>query len=290
MANHSLIIVIGLLLWTGATALDTTICDCEVTKNLGLLDTSLPNYCDNAKNVVQPLPARYEAWIQNRQQANGTAYVCQRWTKQKHVVGYFPHTFHTTFRTNIETLSMDECWLMVHSKQCGNQLMFQSATGWSYTAEPQGDSEWLAERTYTITNCDLTELSITCSCPECALESPLRTLHKTLGRNYLMVGHTTVVWTDTVFPARSTCTMTKSRQGQGRYWEAAEDRLGRLVDDDAEVEYLFIKSHGSLHCRVDKLIPVSGQTDVFLKIFPMRQEPRSGKYLYDREGPEPEIS
>ena len=84
--------------------------------------------------------------------------------------------------------------------------------------------------------------------------------------------------------------MTKSRQGQGRYWEAAEDRLGRLVDDDAEVEYLFIKSHGSLHCRVDKLIPVSGQTDVFLKIFPMRQEPRSGKYLYDREGPEPEIS
>ena len=45
------------------------------------------------------------------------------------------------------------------------------------------------------------------------------------------------------------------------------------VDDDAEFEYLFIKSHGSLHCRVDRLIPVSGQSDVFLRIFPMRQEP-----------------
>ena len=273
MATHFLRIFIGLLLWIGATALDTTICDCENTKSLGLLDASLPNYCDHAKNVTQPLRARYEVWMQNRQQANGTAFVCQRWIKEKHVVGYFPHTFDTTFRTHIETLSMDECWLMVHSKQCGNQLMFQSPTGWSYTAEPQGDGEWLAERTYAITNCDLTELSITRSCPECALESPLGVLHQTNGRNYLMVGRTTVVWTDTVFPARTTCTMIKSRQGQRRYWEATEDRLGRLVADDAEFEYLFIKSHGSLHCRVDRLIPVSGQSDVFLRIFPMRQEP-----------------
>ena len=177
MATHFLRIFIGLFLWIGATALDTTICDCENTKSLGLLDASLPNYCDHAKNVTQPLRARYEVWMQNRQQANGTAFVCQRWIKEKHVVGYFPHTFDTTFRTNIETLSMDECWLMVHSKQCGNQLMFQSPTGWSYTAEPQGDGEWLAERTYAITNCDLTELSITRSCPECALESPLGVLH-----------------------------------------------------------------------------------------------------------------
>ena len=103
MATYFLIIFICLLLWIGATALDTTICDCENTKSLGLLDPSLPNYCDHAKNVTQPLRARYEVWMQNRQQANGTAYVCQRWIKEKHVVGYFPHKFDTTFRTNIET-------------------------------------------------------------------------------------------------------------------------------------------------------------------------------------------
>ena len=94
-------------------SLDATICDCSNVKDVGLLDTSLPSYCDHHRTIETPKEARYEIWTRPQTSATGKAYTCQKWTEEKHVTGYFPHTFDTTFRTVTEMVTADACWMLV---------------------------------------------------------------------------------------------------------------------------------------------------------------------------------
>ena len=128
-------------------SLDVTIFDCSNVKDVGLLDTSLPSYCDHHRTVETPKEARYEIWTRPQTSATGKAYTCQKWTEEKHVTGYFPHTFDTTFRTVTEMVTADACWMLVHSKRCGDHEMLETARGWSHTATPEGEGVWLSEKT-----------------------------------------------------------------------------------------------------------------------------------------------
>jgi Ricin-type beta-trefoil lectin domain len=254
-------------------SLEATICDCSDVKEVGLLDTSLPSYCDHHRTIESPKPAQYELWTRLPTPATGKAYTCQRWTEEKHVTGYFPHTFDTTFRTVTEMVTADACWIMIHSKRCGDHEMTETTRGWSHTATSEGEGVWLSEKTYATKNCDLVEIPIALPCATCQLETPIGILHQTRGQNYMLVGHTTIVW-ENVSPSSRTkdCGITEIIKGSGRIWQPKAQHLGRLIDDNKEIEVLYNQTNGN-NCGRDNLFPVAGLPDTFIRVFPIIQPP-----------------
>ena len=263
-------------------SLEATICDCSNVKEIGLLDTSLPSYCDHHRTIETPKEARYELWTRTQTPATGKAYTCQKWTEEKHVTGYFPHTFDTTFRTVTEMVTADACWMLVHSKRCGEHEMLETTRGWSHTATPEGEGVWLSEKTYATKNCDLVEIPIALPCVTCPLESPIGTLHQTRGQNYMLVGHTTIVW-DNVGPSpqKQDCSITEIIRGSGRVYQPKEQHLGRLIDNKKEIEVLFNQSNGN-NCGRDQLFQVIGFKDTFIRILPIIQPPIGANFTRNR--------
>ena len=77
--------------------MEMTACDCTKPTPVGLLNTFEPEYCKPGNQTVAPTPINYE--INQTKEADWTlkAYVCQKWTRQKTVVGYFPYSFDTYY-------------------------------------------------------------------------------------------------------------------------------------------------------------------------------------------------
>ena len=121
--------------------------------------------------------------------------VLQTVDKIKQITGSFSiGSFHTTYSQETHLVSAIECWEMINSKKCGENVMQENPTTMSFIASPTGEGKCYATREYHTLNC-LGEVITSKQDPaEHQIESPFGLLKATQQDGKFIYNHNTIVW------------------------------------------------------------------------------------------------
>jgi hypothetical protein len=72
-------------------------CDCSNPVTIGLLDLSETSLCSSAAKNPSKINVKYQVFRYNAADNSGPGYVCMKWKSTKKIVGYFFHSFDTTY-------------------------------------------------------------------------------------------------------------------------------------------------------------------------------------------------
>ena len=70
------------------TALNITICDCQQTEVVGLMDIKQPSYCNSEFKKKEPVIDRYNFFITEQPHTRWKGYLCISWVKERKITGY----------------------------------------------------------------------------------------------------------------------------------------------------------------------------------------------------------
>ena len=270
MAKYLLLFVYQLLFTYSTWPLNVPVCDCNKAKTRGILDINKPYYCQNGAIDTPHKPriaSTYTLVTKQKPIVTWKGWSCQQWIKSKKIVGSFwIGSFDTTFSQKTVLVSPIECWEMVNSRKCGDNLMQASDSTISFTASPTGEGKWYAIREYHVLNCLLEKITLKQNPEEHLIESPFGILNATQQDKQITYNHNTIVWGKITSNFSSTVTLF---DGQG-YLELTQtdvkNNISRLVDTQRQIEINFYNIPDRLS-YVQASFPVVGMPKTFL-IFP----------------------
>ena len=243
MAKYLLLFVYQLLFTYSTWPLNVPVCDCNKAKTRGILDINKPYYCQNGAIDTPHKPriaSTYTLVTKQKPIVTWKGWSCQQWIKSKKIVGSFwIGSFDTTFSQKTVLVSPIECWEMVNSRKCGDNLMQASETTISFTTSPTGEGKWYATREYHVLNCLLEKITLKQNPEEHLIESPFGILNATQQDKQITYNHNTIVWGKITSNFSSTVTLFN---GQG-YLELTQtdvnNNISRLVDTQRQIEISF---------------------------------------------------
>ena len=256
------------LLFSKLQALEITVCDCKNPLPLGLINSKDPEYCKPDNKVNLPTIARYEVYKVKDLDWTTQAYACQKWNRQKTVVGYFPYSFDTYFEQSYEALTSLDCWDMVESHMCGKNRMTQDGDKWILDAPPTGEGYWMIKTTYSVDNCIQFPLTVHKQCQNCPLETPLGNIVTTNNHTFYRKNHFTIVWKIPDEETSPNCSAIKIAGGTGKMWNAEENKFGKIVDEESQTEYFF-KNISTYVCNENGYLIDPSAPNTYLKIYPL---------------------
>ena len=182
MAKYLLLFVYQLLFTYSTWPLNVPVCDCNKAKTRGILDINKPYYCQNG--AITPhkprITSTYTLVTKQKPIVTWKGWSCQQWVKSIKIVGSFwIGSFDTIPSQQTRLVSALECWEMINSRKCGENLMQSSATTLSFTASPTGEGKWYATREYHALNCLVEEITLKQNPDEHLIESPFGLLNAT---------------------------------------------------------------------------------------------------------------
>lgn len=77
------------------TALNITICDCQQTEVVGLMDIKQPSYCNRELKKKEPVIDRYNFFITEQPHTRWKGHRCMSWVKERKITGYFFGSYDT---------------------------------------------------------------------------------------------------------------------------------------------------------------------------------------------------
>ena len=129
-----------------------------------ILDVIKSYYCQLGKTETLHKPrvqTNYTLITKQRPTVTWKGWSCTQWIKSKKIIGSFwIGSYDTTYSQETHMVYVLECWEMINSKKCGDNLMQKSATAPSFTALPTGDGKWYATREYHALNCLVKEITL----------------------------------------------------------------------------------------------------------------------------------
>ena len=130
--------LLPLLMITPTSALMAQVCDCTQPKISGLIDTSVPAYCNVKENLeIKRTNNRYYLYTEDKEDITWTGYSCSTWLSVKKIVGSFwIGSFDTTYDKKTILLSETNCWDLVQNQKCEENVMKRQGKSVQYIGLP----------------------------------------------------------------------------------------------------------------------------------------------------------
>jgi hypothetical protein len=234
------------------------VCDCN------------PEYCQKGTTDIPHKPrisTNYTLITEQKPIVTWKGWSSPQWVKPKRIIGSFwIRSFDTTFSQETYLVPALECWEMVNSKKCRENLMQASATTLSFTASPTGEGKGYATREYHVLNCLVEKITLKQNPSEHLIESPFGLLNATQQDKQITYNYNTIVWGKITSNFSSSITLF---HGQG-YLELTQtdvnNNISRLVDTQRQVEISFCNNPDRYNIELQAAFPV-GMLKTFL-LFP----------------------
>ena len=221
-------------------------CDCSNPVTISLLDLSETSLCSSAAKNPSKINVKYQVFRYNAADNSGPGYVCMKWKSTKKIVGYFFHSFDTTYDKIEIPITKSECWDMVEKLSCPDPIsgstntMLHDGDTWSYIKNPEGEPLYMQEVTYTEFNCVLQKIEVRQDCIECEIQSSIGLLSKEPKSVSTTHGHSTIVWNSIRFQSEPyPCDTSFVRAGSGRLSTANKEGKASLNDDENQLLFTF---------------------------------------------------
>ena len=151
------------LAWLGRNIGATIVCDCSNPTVKGIIDLSVPKYCDHTEPYHHQIPQKSEIYTIVAKKKDTFFFqgnVCEMWIKEKKITGSFwIGSYDTEFHEYTRYVSKHECRAMVETGLCGNNKMIQDGETLKYTEEPEGPAKWYDTRKYSTLNCAILNIT-----------------------------------------------------------------------------------------------------------------------------------
>ena len=219
------------------------VCDCNQAKTRGILDINKPYYCEKEKTDTAHKPrvtTNYTLITKQRPTVTWKGWSCQQWVESKKIIGSFwIGSFDTIPSQQTRLVSALECWEMINSRKCGENLMQNSATTLSFTASPTGEGKWYATREYHALNCLVEEITLKQNPDEHLIESPFGLLNATQQDKQITYNHNTIVWGEMTTNTSNSIPIFSGRAYLELTQTDVNNNISRLVDTQRQTEISF---------------------------------------------------
>jgi len=241
--------------WLGHKVETTTVCDCSNPTVKGIIDLSVPKYCDHAEPHRHKQPQKFEGYTIVTKKKDTFIFqgnVCEMWIKEKKITGSFwVGAYNTEFHEYTRYVSRHECRAMVETGLCGNNKMIQVGEALKYTEEPEGPGKWYDTRKYSTLNCAVTNITLSQEKNRGTIMSPLGEIDNLWYLGYEDFNHKMIIWDvidRTNYEQFTSCRPTELIKGRGTV--TFTEKHGRLIDTAHQLEILFDVEKKAL-CNLD---------------------------------------
>ena len=218
-------------------ALNITICDCQQTEVVGLMDIKQPSYCNSEIKKKQPIVDRYNFYITEQPHTKWKGHLCMAWVKERKITGYFFGSYDTIDTMRILTLSAEECRKMMFTHECdGNAMKETKANTFAYTASPHGEGSWMRTVTYSVKNCVVQEVTLKRDCLNCPITAPSGILTNNTEATSVITGTSTFIWTLPMLQDDERCLLKKVHDGTGIISQLG-DGSSKIIDESNQLEF-----------------------------------------------------
>jgi hypothetical protein len=131
-----------------------TVCDCGSAEVIGLMDNTLPSYCDDNITSAQSVMEAYDFYVTEGPHTVWSADLCMKWRKTRTTSGYFFGSFDTIDTMTTTVTTADECKQLVKSHVCdGNKMTELTENAYEFKGNPTQKGTWMQEVIETKKNC-----------------------------------------------------------------------------------------------------------------------------------------
>jgi len=220
------------------------VCDCSNPTVKGIIDLSIPKYCDHTEPYHHYKPQRSEHYTIVTKKKDTFFFqgnVCEVWIKEKKITGSFwVGSYDTEFHEYTRFVSQHECRMMVETGLCGKNKMVQIGEMLKYTQEPDGPAKWYDTRKYSTLNCLVTNITLSQEKDRGTIMSPLGEIDNLWYLGYEGFNHKMIIWdiiNRTSYEQFVSCEPTELIKGIGTITFTKQH--GRLIDKQHQLEILF---------------------------------------------------
>ena len=220
-----------------------TICDCNAAHTKGIIDMSVPDYCDHKEEYTHDKPkiVTYELVSKTKPPFEWDGYICEMYIKQLIIVGSFwAFSYDTQRRQYTIGVTLDDCKMMVHKKLCNGNKVEESNGVLKYEAEATGSGYWMQRSSYKAVNCVAHRITLRQEEIDGDIDSPIGLLP---GAKYddgnFYINRKTIIWekTNRTRDEWESCRPTDLIKARGSLTHTGKQ--GRIVDVPHQLEILF---------------------------------------------------
>ena len=264
--------VIALSLLRLSSATEITVCNCLNPIFIGIIDTSIPDYCSYAVNT-SITPVVYEEISKVAPPLTEIGYLCRKWLRVKTIDGFFFGGFDTVYQQIPYDVSPEECVHMYKERKCESNIMEEHENGASFSIPPTGEGRWMCKVEHSIFNCELEIFQISQDCPECPIHSPFGILVDSKDESNIpnhKKGHLTYVW-NKPNPSLQQCNFKIIRSGIAYLHNSSNPSLRHLRDEENQLEFIFGIEEETV-CNFQQAYKAKSIPDTYIRFAPTKNK------------------
>ena len=148
-----------------------TTCSCEKPIYVGIIDTGLPQVCNQKSPDDMIKMIEYDEITRHDIPVNASGYLCKTFDKNKTTTMFFFGSWNIDVAEAQRETSVEECITMIQQKNCSGNKMTNHGDYWSHIAEPESVFKWLSAQTSTVRNCEIESFTVTQDHPGAPIKS-----------------------------------------------------------------------------------------------------------------------